>query len=229
MLQKRNNERILKMSETNTIGQAEVAEKLGGASATDNAGQGIVSADGKVDVLAVRAILLKIAKTKAGGMAFSRTKLTEAVFAEVRSRMSLETDAVLPADVRFQLIGEVKRIAASWGEHVASLGYVMHRASKEKAVLVAGDNARVARHITATYQKELSLSEQIGDARLKIAAIETVIEKLDADQTASGKPLRLDDAKKAERRAGYVKTLVRWQAAKAAAEDRLAMVGEATK
>ena len=217
------------MNETSTIGQSEVVIALGGANMSTQAGTGIVSADGKVDMLAVRAILLRVAKTKAGGMSFSRTKLTEAVFAEVRSRMSLETDAVLPADVRFQLIGEVKRVASSWGEHVASLGYVMHRASKEKAVLVAGDNARVARHITATYQKELSLSEQIGDSRLKIAATEAIIAKLDADQTASGKPLRLDDDKKAERRAGYVKTLVRWQAARASAEDKLAMVGEATK
>jgi len=213
--------------ETTQIGQAEVALKLSGANMSAQAGQGIVSADGTVDKLAVRAILLNIAKTKAGGMTFSRSKLTEALFAQVRSRMTLEVDAILPKEVRFQLIGEVKRVSESWGEHVASLGYVMTRASKEKAVLVSGDNARIARHITTTLQKELTLSEQIGDARLKIAALETVIGKLDSDQTASGKPMRLDDARKAERRAGYVKQLNRWQAARASAEDKLTTIGEA--
>lgn len=118
----------------------------------------------EIDEQLVRGSILRFAKTKAFAMHASRSAITKAVFADVREHLGLAEDADIPSEIRFLIIGEIKKMKDRWSEHTSTLS-----------------------------SGEPSISQRIGDGRMKMAALAEGLDRLDRGIGSAGRPLTGSD------------------------------------
>jgi len=162
----------------------------------ENAKPGAVLPGGAVDLERIKAIAKAKAATKAGGARFQPAKLKDLVRAEVRSLLSLGSKDKVPADVNAALCEVCDGLADAWLAEQRADGYVMERVSGARVTIksrtdddTGETHYTVGRQKTATLGKRLSLKHQIDDARVKLAAINEELRKMDDGQAANGNPM----------------------------------------
>lgn len=190
-----------------TIGQAEVAVKMGGKSMTDNAAQGVatpaesVLTGAGIDRETVVALALKASETKRGGAVFKSAVLADKVRAQVRSRLGLDAKALVPVEVN-KLIGEVCAvIATEFNAALAKRGFEQERASAVRNRIrgKAGEET-LDQTVTVQHAKDYTWTEQICLAK---GELDTVLDKLalwEQGMTPNRKPdTRLADVRERAR------------------------------
>ena len=146
------------------------------------------------DELLIQELVVKLARTKAGGYSYQPGVLFAKVCKEIKNLANLSQSARLPENVAGKVKEYCEALPGTCHKNLLQSGFVPVRQSAVKSV-PDFRNSRMVRQTSETLQKILDFQTQLKDIHMHIVFLTESIHKLDSKQPKDSEELHIIEAK----------------------------------